>query len=161
MQNALRVVFVLFTLACLFTASATAEGVNTFEQAFAKIAQELKQAAGGKKGGFQALKSSAGEVSFQITLGESGKGKAETEKRCFGVTLDCKATITGPEGVYSVQVGTSAGSQYKFENLATGKPVPFKLKTEGGFSGTVFTVNIDSAGQKSKKEVQVALAYSY
>jgi hypothetical protein len=133
----------------------------SFEQAFAKIAQELKQAAGGKKSGFQALKASGGQVSFKIPLNQTGKGKAETEKRCFGITLDCEATITGPAGVYNVQVGTSAGSQYKFEKLTTGKPVKFKLETEGGFSSTVFAVDIDSAGQKSSKEVLVALAYSY
>ncbi len=162
MKKALWANVIVCALFSLGLSSAQAGGAGTFDQAFAKIAQELKAAQRDKSGGFQALSktASSGKVDFEITL-NNGRGLAKTDKRCFGITLDCEATITGPSGVYTVQVGTSAGSQYKFLKLTQGKPVAFKLETEGGFSSTTFSIDIQSDKPQSSQPVQVALAYSY
>ncbi len=162
MKRIFGVMLIAVPLLFLGISSAQSGGAGTFDQAFSKIAQELKAAQGGKTGGFRALSkgASAGKVSFKIPL-KNGKGRADTDKRCFGITLDCEATITGPGGVYNIQVGTSAGSKYKFVKLAKGKPVSFKLETEGGFSSTTFSINIQSSNPGDGHPVQVALAYNY
>ena len=162
MKKMLWAKLIICALFCLGVSNAQAGETDSFDQAFAKIAQELEAAKRGKSGGFRALSkaANAGKVDFQIPL-NNGRGQAKTDKRCFGISLDCEATITGPSGIYSVQVGTSAGSQYKFLKLSQGKSVAFKLETEGGFSSTTFSIDIQSDGPKSNQPVKVALAYSY
>jgi hypothetical protein len=161
MKRKLWLRLMICALFCLGFSSAQAGGAGSFDQAFAKIAQELKAAKDSQKSGFRAMsKPSAGTVDFKIPLNK-GRGNAATDKRCFGVTLDCEATITGPGGTYNVQVGTSAGSKYKFLKLSKGKPVAFKLETEGGFSSTTFSIDIQSDNLNNNQPVQVALAYSY
>lgn len=152
---------IVCALLCLGLSSAHAKGGGSFDDAFAKIAKKLEAAHKRQKLGVSAISApSAGKVDFEIPL-KNGKGQAATDKRCFGITLDCEATITGPNGTYNIRVGTSAGSKHKFLKLSKGKPVAFKLETEGGFSSTTFSIDIQSDNANSNQPVQVALAYSY
>jgi hypothetical protein len=161
MSKTLWVRLIVCALLCLGLSSAYAKGGGSFDDAFDKIAKQLEAAQKRQKGGVSAISApSAGKVDFEIPLSR-GKGNAETDKRCFGITLDCEATITGPSGEYNVQVGTSAGSKHKFVKLVRGKPVAFKLETEGGFSSTTFSIKIESNNPGSNQPVKVALAYSY
>jgi hypothetical protein len=155
-------------LAALALASAAWAEAVSFQQAFANISQSIQEhrEAGSRSGGrvmasAAQKKEKADVVRFELPLDPGGKGEAATSQRCFGVTLACQATIVEPGGAFEVEVRTDAGSEHAFQRVEAGKPVGFRLETNGGFSSTEFLVRIARLEGGQGGPVVVEMAYDY
>jgi opacity protein-like surface antigen len=156
--------------ACLGLAAAAPAAAPSFQQAFASISQSIQahQEAGSRGAGSRGRvmasapkKEKADVVRFELPLDPQGQGRAATSQRCFGVTLVCQATIVEPGGAFDVAVRTDAGSEHAFQRVSAGKPVDFRLETNGGFSSTEFLVEIARVEGQGQGPVVVDMAYDY